>query len=253
MMPLHRLTALLTAALCLGGALAPQTHYAAAAKPHWALSSLETLQKQHLLLDLNASGGTLDKTLTEGQFQAMLTEIWASESEQKMPALPSPDQHLNRQEAAEQLFGLLSPSLDQAQTDAVRWVLSAKLMNGYPGGDFKPEEKLTHAQGVVIMKPLKDYLSDLTSSNAEVTYSVKAIGPSAVEFTLSWGEKPTGGYSVAIHRTELADGKLHIYYSLSSPKPGSMNTQAFTYPKAVVKLDMSLETYQGGQVVLHRQ
>lgn len=253
-MHLHRLTALLTAALCLSGAFMPQNHFAAAApKPHWALSSLEALQQQHLLMDLKPSGSALDKTLTESQFQTMLSEIWGFASSEPMPALPSPDQNLSRQEAAEQLFQLLSPSLDRPQTDAVSWVLSAKLMNGYPGGDFRPGDKLTNAQGVVIMKHLKDYLKEQATSNEGVSYSAKAINPSSVELTLSWGEKPTGGYSITIHKTELADGKLHVYYSLSSPKPGSMNTQAFTYPKAAVKLDMSLESYQSLQVVLHRQ
>ncbi len=48
---------------------------------------------------------------------------------------------------------------------------------------------------------------------------------------LSWGEKPTGGYSIDIEDIKLEDGELSVYYRLSSPAPGEAVTQAITYPE----------------------
>ncbi len=49
--------------------------------------------------------------------------------------------------------------------------------------------------------------------------------------TLSWGEKPTGGYDVTIEKMEIKDKELQVYYSLISPAPGNIVTQVITYPE----------------------
>jgi len=52
------------------------------------------------------------------------------------------------------------------------------------------------------------------------------------KIVLSWGEKPTGGYSITIDNLEMQGDALKIGYSLHSPSPGAMVTQALTYPEA---------------------
>lgn len=59
------------------------------------------------------------------------------------------------------------------------------------------------------------------------------------------GAMPTGGYAVAINRVQfIADpksgpGRLSVRLSVSSPDPGSIVTQAFTYPADVVPVSRS--------------
>jgi len=50
------------------------------------------------------------------------------------------------------------------------------------------------------------------------------------------GDKPTGGYAIEIVGAEKTDGPLMISYSEKSPRPGSMQTQAFTQPFHIVRI-----------------
>ncbi len=49
------------------------------------------------------------------------------------------------------------------------------------------------------------------------------------------GEKSNGGYSVEVTSIGDSEGKLEVVYKVNSPKPGTMTTQAITYPSVVVK------------------
>jgi hypothetical protein len=137
-------------------------------------------------------------------------------------------------------------------------------MKGFPNGEFKEADKVTLAQGVVIMKQIKNYLKDqpdltykISHSNSilqpekqSVSYSVQANASGTIDFVLSWGEKKTGGYSITITDSKVVGTELQISYRTVSPGPDSMVTQALTYPKATKTLDMSLETYKTLKVVL---
>ena len=52
------------------------------------------------------------------------------------------------------------------------------------------------------------------------------------QIILSWGEKPTGGYVIAIDGLEMRKDTLAVTYSLRAPAPGDMVIQALTYPQA---------------------
>ena|SRR5215207_2127569 len=57
-----------------------------------------------------------------------------------------------------------------------------------------------------------------------------------------WGEKPTGGYSLAVESARLEEDLLTIQLTLEEPPPDAMVTQALTYPYAAgVVRDVSLE------------
>ena len=47
-----------------------------------------------------------------------------------------------------------------------------------------------------------------------------------------WGEKPTGGYSIALRSARLEEGRVTVRLSLREP-PDAILTQALTYPYAV--------------------
>jgi len=73
-------------------------------------------------------------------------------------------------------------------------------------------------------------------SNEEVSYLVKDD-----EIILSWGKKPTGGYSITIEELEIKEGDLYVYYSLRSPKEDEMVTQVITYPKDAAQIPGDFE------------
>lgn len=50
------------------------------------------------------------------------------------------------------------------------------------------------------------------------------------------GDKPTGGYAVEIVRSEKTKGLLTISFREQSPRPGSIQTQAFVQPFHIVSI-----------------
>lgn len=66
--------------------------------------------------------------------------------------------------------------------------------------------------------------------------------PPAVDFDSSLvvfvalGQRPTGGYSVAVASVRRSDGGVIVRYVEREPGPGCMTTQALTAPYQVVKL-----------------
>ncbi len=57
-----------------------------------------------------------------------------------------------------------------------------------------------------------------------------------------WGEKPTGGYSLAVESARIEGDQVTVRLRLKEPLPGAMVTQALTYPYAVaVVRDVDLQ------------
>ncbi len=262
-MKTNKLTISLLASLCIALPLAQvlpvqaETTGTSTNSPHWAMPLLESLQNQKLFLTLNPDFKAFSQPMTKKQFQALLSEIWLSETI-TLPAdleCTITGETLTRQEAAEQVFTAFKPYLETKETSAIDWIKSVGILNGYPDGNFRTAEDVTLGQGVAIMKNIKDYLKtqpDLTSKighddvqdKTKLGYSAKVNADGKVDFTLSWGEKSTGGYSITITETKVVGSELQIYYKTKSPGPDDMVTQAFTYPKASVTLDMTLESYK---------
>ena len=48
-----------------------------------------------------------------------------------------------------------------------------------------------------------------------------------------WGEKPTGGYSMAVESAQLEGNTATVRLSLNEPPRDAILTQALTYPRAV--------------------
>ena len=58
---------------------------------------------------------------------------------------------------------------------------------------------------------------------------------------LNMGEKSSGGYSISVENVEETADKIIITVKESEPEPGSMVTQAITYPYAIVKINSKKE------------
>jgi hypothetical protein len=52
-------------------------------------------------------------------------------------------------------------------------------------------------------------------------------------FAAYWGEKPTGGYSLAVRSARLEGDRVTVRLALEKPPPDAIVTQALTYPYAV--------------------
>ena len=48
-----------------------------------------------------------------------------------------------------------------------------------------------------------------------------------------WGEKPTGGYSLAVRSARLEGDRVTVRLALEEPPPDAIVTQALTYPSVV--------------------
>ncbi len=60
---------------------------------------------------------------------------------------------------------------------------------------------------------------------------------------VAWGEKPTGGYSIAIDHIERAvTGGISLAAVLEEPGPDDVVTQALTYPHQLIALETTAET-----------
>lgn len=268
-MKLNRFTLLFLLALCMGILNMTDTAFATTAKQHWAVPSLEAMQDQNLFLNVKKDAKSLDAPIKMADFLSLLKETWTSQTTVPLAKDTSANVQttLTRKEAAQKIYEAVSPYLNKKNDEPLVWIQSVGIMNGYPGGDFKSANKVTLAQGIIIMKNLKEYMKDqpnfrlepkvpsvdLTPSKNTLAYSIKANEAGTVDFTLSWGEKNTGGYSVTITSTQLVGSELKVYYRLTSPKPGSMVTQAFTYPKAVKTLDLTPEAAKNLTITLYEE
>ena len=106
----------------------------------------------------------------------------------------------------------------EPSTDAPRDLRVARISSGAPGqGPERPR---------VILAPSAGALSRAVGANVpdsgEGTY-----------LAAYWGEKPTGGYSLAVESARLEGDRVTVQLPLKEPPPDALVTQALTYPYAV--------------------
>lgn len=263
-MKLKRLASLVIAGTCLLSYTLPTDGYATV-KYHWAVPTLEKLQSQDLFTFIMKDAEYLEEKMEIQDFESLLNIIWESEFGTSIvdmtPGSSSNIRYIIREDAAEMIYKAINPNGDG---DEIEWIKSAKIMSGYPSGEFKPADRVTRGQGVVIMSNLKNYLKThpelkmnpkgseaaLHPKDNQLTYTAAANAKGTVDFTLSWGEKKTGGYSVKITKVAQSGKELRITYKLTSPGPNDIVTQALTYPKDTVKLELGMEAYKQLTIIL---
>src|SRR5215210_2374299 len=103
-------------------------------------------------------------------------------------------------------------------TDAPRDLRVQRLSSDAPGqGPERPR---------VVVASSAAALSDATGTN--ISRSGKGTYLAAY-----WGEKPTGGYSMAVRSARLEGDVVTVRLSLKEPPPDAILTQVLTYPYAV--------------------
>lgn len=97
---------------------------------------------------------------------------------------------------------------------------------------FRPKDTLDRGEYQAFLKAFRNVVNSGQNPDG-VTYSLSGDRRT---ITLYWGEKPTGGYAVHIRSIMPEGGTLKVFYSLRSPGPGEVVTQALTYPWATAEL-----------------
>jgi hypothetical protein len=109
------------------------------------------------------------------------------------------------------------PSADNP-SEAPRDLRVERISSGAPGqGPEQPR---------VILAPSATALAEAIGAN------VPDSGEGAY-LAAYWGEKPTGGYSLAVKSARIEGDRVTVRLALKEPPPDAIVTQALTYPYAV--------------------
>ncbi|MNI60881.1 hypothetical protein D3C73_1161210 [compost metagenome] len=103
-------------------------------------------------------------------------------------------------------------------------------------GKFNPKQPITRGEAAVWVHNAIQFVESHAEKppvQEEIKVSVEKVNDAVNKIVLSRGEKPTGGYGIAINSVRFEqDGKAIISYTLADPSPDSMNTQVITVPTA---------------------
>jgi hypothetical protein len=114
-----------------------------------------------------------------------------------------------------------NPSETTGASEATRDLQVAQISSGAPGqGPERPR---------VVLAPSAVALSRIIGA------SIPDSGEGAY-LAAYWGEKLTGGYSLAVNSARLEGGRVTVRLALKEPPPDAVVTQALTYPYAVAVL-----------------
>ena len=95
------------------------------------------------------------------------------------------------------------------------------------GGNIRFYEILSEEKEIIMLQGDENLKGKIDSADLK----------SANFIILNMGEKTHGGYSIGIDKVEETPDKIIVTVKETSAEPGSMVTQAITYPYAVVKIN----------------
>lgn len=101
---------------------------------------------------------------------------------------------------------------------------------------FYPKREMTRGEAAVWVHNairLVESHAEPPAQQEQVKVSVEKVNDDVNKVVLSRGQKPTAGYGITIDSIRFEqDGRAVITYSLTDPKPDSMNATVITEPKA---------------------
>ena len=108
--------------------------------------------------------------------------------------------------------------------------------------DLRIERISSGAPGQGSQNPRVIAAPSASALSKELGASVPPDSGEGIYLISYWGEKPTGGYSLAVESARLEGDRLMIRLRLEEPPPDAMVTQALNYPyAAAVVRDASLQ------------
>src|SRR5919199_3604763 len=108
--------------------------------------------------------------------------------------------------------------------------------------DLRVEDISSGAPGQGPQSPRVLVSPSASSLSKEIGASVPPDSGRGVYMISYWGEKPTGGYSLAVESARIEGDQVTVRLRLKEPPPDAMVTQALTYPyAAAVVRDVDLQ------------
>lgn len=83
-------------------------------------------------------------------------------------------------------------------------------------------------------KDLPEEISEWINNSLNMNLGQKRVYDDKLFILVTYGEKPTGGYSVDITKVEITETEIQVDVNFKSPKEGDIVTQAVTYPYDMV-------------------
>lgn len=99
------------------------------------------------------------------------------------------------------------------------------------------EEEKTNVSFAIVEQIDEETQKLIDDKVAEKGYRVLSQDSTSAVVLISSGEKPTGGYGIAVKTAEEKDGVVTITVEETSPDKDAVVTEVLTYPYTVVKLD----------------
>lgn len=124
---------------------------------------------------------------------------------------------------------------------SLQLLLNAKIVELDRDSKFRPKEAITRREAAVLVyntlefkkahdEPIPD--GGITV-DGKVDLAVEKVNDAVNKVTLSWGEKPNSGYTIAIAKIVFtADQTAEIHYKLGTPEKDKAYLQVITYPQA---------------------
>jgi hypothetical protein len=110
-----------------------------------------------------------------------------------------------------------SPGTTEAP-EAPRDLHVERISSGAPGQGPEQPRVIVASSAVVLSRAMGANVPDVGEGTYLAAY---------------WGEKPTGGYSLAVESARLEGDRVTVRLALKEPPPDAIVTQALTYPYAV--------------------
>lgn len=89
----------------------------------------------------------------------------------------------------------------------------------------------------VDMRTLSPDLKQWAESHKSTHHAAEKIFSGKRYILASYGEKPTGGYTIIIEDVVFSQDKITITINHTNPAPGTHVTQALTYPQDMIWID----------------
>ncbi len=169
-----------------------------------------------------------------------------------LPRSIDPSAHMTREEFAHDLLSTLLLKGDYSFTKmlyhvadesevhpdyrhSLQLLLNAKIVELDRDGKFHPTKAITRRDAAVMLYNTLEFAKaqDGVNADSQVELAVSPVNGDVNRITLSWGEKPNAGYTLAITGIVFKDDQTaEIRYKLGTPIPGHMYAQVITHPKA---------------------
>lgn len=124
---------------------------------------------------------------------------------------------------------------------SLQLLLNAKIVELEKDGKFRPKDAITRREAAVLVYNTLEFMKaheepvpdDGVTVDRKVDHTVTKVNDTVNKVTLSWGEKPNSGYSIAVTQIVFkADQTAEIHYKLGTPEQGKVYLQVITYPQA---------------------